>query len=205
MKIIKWLVTILVIVGCVVAVKVVKHRSFKARLKPAPVKVGARIKGAVDAKLRIQEFTDFQCPSCSKVLPVMDDLLKKYNGRISFQHKYFPLPTHKHATKASIYAECASGQNKFWPYHDLLFGKQAEWSDLDDPSGYFEDLAMQVNMNMDKFKACLSGKEAGKRVGSDKLDGEILGIRATPTFVIEGKLFVGGQNLKNELESRLDK
>jgi len=205
MKIVKLILTAVVVVACVLVVKHFKTASYKAHFKPAPIRAGVRIKGTLDAKIRITEFTDFQCPACGKVVPVVDELLKKYNGKLSLEHKHFPLPMHKNAKKASIFAECASDQGKFWPYHDVLFKSQTSWISLDDPSQYFEDLGMQLGLNSDKLKACVAGEAAEKRIGSDRIDGEILGVKATPTFVIEGKLFVGGDNLKTELETRLGK
>ncbi|NTV29604.1 MAG: thioredoxin domain-containing protein [Candidatus Omnitrophica bacterium] len=205
MKINKWLLTALVSVMCLLAVKLVKGTYRQAHPQPAPMQAGDRIKGKPDAGLRISEFTDFQCPACGKVLPVLDELLERYAGKISIQHKYFPLPNHKHSVRAASYAECANAQGKFWSYHDLLFSRQPDWSGLDDPSQYFDDLAMKVSLDMDRLRACLAGTEASGRVNSDKLDGEIAGVKATPTFVVDGKLFVGGDNLKAELESRLGK
>jgi protein-disulfide isomerase len=201
----KWIVTAVVIVFCILAVKTVKHVSFKARFKPVSVMPGAQVKGPLDAPVRIREFTDFQCPACSKAAPAADDLLKKYNGKISLEHKYFPIASHKNSMKASIFAECAAKQGKFWPYHDVLFKSQTSWKSLDDPTQYFEDLAMQLGLDDGKMMACIADKAAAARVNSDKIDGEIIGVNGTPTFVIDGKLFVGIENLKAELEARLGK
>jgi len=205
-KILKIIISLLVVVLCVLAVKAVKEASYKAHLKkPVQIQPGARFKGAVDAPVRILEYTDFQCPACSKVVKSVDELLKTYSGKVSLEHKHFPLPGHKNALKASLFAECAAAQGKFWPYHDVLFGSQTSWTGLDDPSQYFEDLGMQLNLDRDKLKACVAGKGAAQKIESDKMDGEIAGVSATPTFVIEGKLYVGLSNLRDELETRLGK
>ena len=205
MKIGKIIVTVVVIAACVAAVKITRHVSHKAHFKPAPVLLGARVKGALDARLRITEFTDFQCPACAKAVPVIDELLKKYNGKFSLEHKYFPLPRNKNSMNASLFAECAAQQGKFWPYHDVLFRSQDSWAGLDDPAIYFQDLSLQLGLDDGKMKTCLAGKSASRRVDADKIEGEVIGVNGTPSFLIEGKIFVGVDNLRTELEARFGK
>lgn len=77
--------------------------------------------GPKDAKIKIVEFTDFECPYCERALPTIQAVMKKYEGKISIEYKSFPLPFHANAQKAAEAALCANDQGKFWEMHDLLF------------------------------------------------------------------------------------
>ena len=79
------------------------------------------VKGAVNAKIKIMEFTDFECPFCERSFPTIEALLKKYEGKISLEYKSFPLPFHPKAQKAAEGALCANDQGKFWEMHDRMF------------------------------------------------------------------------------------
>lgn len=79
------------------------------------------VKGAGNAKIKIVEFTDFECPFCERAFPTIEALMKKYEGKISLEYKSFPLPFHPLAQKAAEAALCANDQGKFWEMHDRMF------------------------------------------------------------------------------------
>lgn len=79
------------------------------------------VKGASNAKVKIMEFTDFECPFCERAFPTIEALLKKYEGKISLEYRSYPLPFHPLAAKAAEAALCASDQGKFWEMHDAMF------------------------------------------------------------------------------------
>jgi protein-disulfide isomerase len=79
------------------------------------------VKGANNAKIKIVEFTDFECPFCERAFPTIEAVLKKYEGKISLEYKSFPLPFHASAQKAAEAALCANDQGKFWEMHDDMF------------------------------------------------------------------------------------
>src|SRR5262249_46034476 len=82
----------------------------------------ARLRGSPQAPVRIVEYSDFQCPFCRKVQPVLKNLLAKYEGRVSLAYRDFPLRgMHGQAELGAESARCAGEQGKFWEYHDLLF------------------------------------------------------------------------------------
>jgi protein-disulfide isomerase len=97
---------------------------------PKSVAVGnAPVRGS--GNVTVVEYSDFQCPFCSRAKPTMDQVLKDYNGKAKLVYKHLPLPQlHPNAQKAAEAAECARDQGKFWEMHDILFDKQAEWSSL---------------------------------------------------------------------------
>jgi protein-disulfide isomerase len=79
------------------------------------------VKGAGNAKIKIVEFTDFECPFCERAFPTIEALMTKYEGKISLEYKSFPLPFHPLAQKAAEAALCANDQGKFWEMHDRMF------------------------------------------------------------------------------------
>ncbi len=103
---------------------------FKAT--PVQINVGnGQTKGPADAKITLVEYSDFQCPYCSRAEPTVEQLLKDYEGKIRLVYKEYPLTQiHPNAFAASEFALCAGDQGKYWEAHDLLFTNQAEWSSL---------------------------------------------------------------------------
>lgn len=90
------------------------------RVAKIPYGVGY-IKGNKDAKIKMMEYTDFECPYCNKSFPTIEALLTKYGDKISLEYRSFPLPFHADAEKAAEAALCAGEQNKFWEMHDKMF------------------------------------------------------------------------------------
>ena len=91
----------------------------------------AHTRGKVGAPVTIVEFSDFQCPYCGQVYPVVKQILKDYGDKVVFAYKYFPLVSiHPRAEKSAEAAACASDQGKFWEMHDALFEHQSDWSSL---------------------------------------------------------------------------
>ncbi len=148
------------------------------------------IKGDPDAEVTVIEFSDFQCPFCSKFYTqTLSQLEENYidTGKINFVFRDLPLDSlHPNARPAHIAAECADEQKKFWDYHDILFEKQSQWQRLPSAelqttlSQYASDLGLQtVN-----FESCLESKEIADEVNSDALAASSLGITGTPSFFI---------------------
>ncbi len=79
------------------------------------------VKGEKNAKIKIIEFTDFECPFCERAFPTIEAVLEKYKGKISLEYRSFPLPFHPLAQKAAEAALCAGDQGKFWEMHDSMF------------------------------------------------------------------------------------
>lgn len=90
------------------------------RVAKIPYGVGY-IKGNKDAKIKVMEYTDFECPFCNRAFPVIEALLAEYGNNISLEYRSFPLPMHPDAPKAAEAALCAGEQGKFWEMHDKMF------------------------------------------------------------------------------------
>ncbi|MCM0605538.1 MAG: DsbA family protein [Xanthomonadaceae bacterium] len=145
--------------------------------------------GNKDAKVSIVEFSDFQCPFCSRGANSVDEIKKKYKGKVKIAFKHFPLPMHPDAKPASEAALCVNaegGADKFWKYHDLLFKNQDK---LDSAS--LEKYAKDLGIKEAKFKECVASKKFAAAVEADMQYGEKIGVRSTPTFFINGQLISG--------------
>jgi protein-disulfide isomerase len=157
------------------------------------VSVGdAPVWGEANAKVTIIEFSDFQCPFCSKGATIIQELKKLYKGKIKIAFKQFPLAFHNHAAKAAEASLCANeqGVDYFWKLHDKMFEDQSK---LDIPD--LKNSAKSLGLNETSFNQCLdSGKYAAK-VAADMVEGKNIGVKSTPTFFVNGKLVNGAQDV----------
>ncbi len=118
-------------------------------------------------------------------------MLEEFRGNVRIIHKDFPLPSHGGAIPAAEAARCAAAQGVFWEYHDLLYMAVPEFS-RDDLVRYAGRLAI----DRDAFATCVDTRRFRKQVETDVTEGKALGVRATPTFVINGTLVVGAQPIE---------
>ncbi len=148
------------------------------------------VKGNPDAPVTVVEFSDFQCPFCSRFFEQTLPLLEENyidTGKIKFVYKDLPLDSlHPNARSAHIAAECADEEGKFWEYHDVLFQKQAVWqrlasSDLDIILSQF---AVDLGMQAASFESCMESQDIADEVNQDVLEAAKYGATGTPTFFI---------------------
>lgn len=156
------------------------------------VRETSHIKGAADAKVTLVEFGDFQCPACGAVHPVVDTLLKEYEGKVKFVYRQFPLAIHQNAKAAAYAAEAAGAQGKFFEMYDALFQNQKDWESGKDAMKMFEEYADVVGLDVEKFKQDIADKKFEEVVQKDINDGYSLGINSTPTFFLNGEKMSGG-------------
>jgi protein-disulfide isomerase len=157
----------------------------------APVKIDigtSPAKGPTNAKVTMVAFSDFQCPFCSRAVPVMKQVEDTYKGKVRIAFKQLPLPFHDKAGLAAEASLAANEQGKFWEYHDKLFANQQA---LDRPA--LEKYAEELGLNMSKFKAALDAHKFKKQVEDETKFGNSIGATGTPTFFINGKSLVGAQ------------
>jgi protein-disulfide isomerase len=138
-------------------------------------------RGDVNAPVTVIEFTDFQCPACGAIHPVLDELLKTYAARVRFVVRDFPLDQHPLARKAAEAADAANAQGKFFEYAALLFKNQ---SALDVAS--LKKYAADLGLDQARFNAALDGGTYAAEVQKDMADGEEYGVDSTPTIFING-------------------
>jgi len=138
--------------------------------------------GPADSKVTIVEFSDFQCPFCSKAAAAVKEIKSKYGTKVHFVFRQFPLSFHQNAHLAAEAALAANAQGKFWEYHDMMFENQKSIERAD-----LEKYAKNVGLKVDAFKKALDSKEFAPKVDSDvKLGGEVA-VQGTPTMFLNGK------------------
>jgi protein-disulfide isomerase len=138
-------------------------------------------RGAANAPVTIVEFTDFQCPACAAMHPVLEEVLKSYGDKVRFVVRDFPLNQHENAQKAAEAANAANEQGKFFEYIALLFQRQKA---LDVPS--LKKYASELGLNRTRFDAALDRGTYAAEVQRDIEDGEMYGVGSTPTIFING-------------------
>jgi len=138
-------------------------------------------RGDANAPVTIVEFTDFQCPACAAMHPVLDEVLKAYGNKVRFVVRDFPLVQHEYARKAAEAANAAHAQGKFFEYAALLFKNQKA---LDVPS--LKKYASDLGLNRARFDAALDRGTYAAEVKKDIEDGEMYGVGSTPTIFING-------------------
>lgn len=162
-------------------------------LQPPVVQVDydpARVKGNADAQVTIVEFADFQCPFCSRVQPLLKDVLAKYKGKVKLSYQDFPLPQiHQHAEIAAEASRCALAQGKYWEMHDAMFADQSK---LDEAA--LVKTAAGLGLAQNSFESCLKSGKYKAVVQRDVEAGSQAGVNATPTFFINGEFLSGAQS-----------
>jgi protein-disulfide isomerase len=111
--------------------------------------------------------------------------MNEYAGRIRFAFRHLPLPNQPLAILAAQFSFCAGKQNAFWQFHDRLFEPQLLTREL------IEQLPAQLNLNLETFRQCLTAPEMRASLARDSAEAHRLGINATPSFVINGRLYSG--------------
>jgi protein-disulfide isomerase len=143
--------------------------------------------GSPTASVTLEEFADFQCPSCGDKHPVMKQIQSMYGSRIKFIFRSFPLPMHDKAYEAAVAAEAAGIQGKFWDMHNQLYTNQKAWSADPNYKQAFADYAQKIGLDVDKFKDDMAGLQTKNRVDEDLKRGRAVNINQTPTLFINGK------------------
>jgi protein-disulfide isomerase len=138
-------------------------------------------RGSANAPVTIVEFTDFQCPACAAMHPVLEEVLKSYGDKVRFVVRDFPLSMHENARKAAEAANAANAQGKFFEYIALLFQRQKA---LDVPS--LKKYASELGLDRARFDAALDRGVYAAEVKKDLEDGEMYGVGSTPTIFING-------------------
>ncbi len=164
------------------------------RLEPLRVPVDlshAPLRGPADAPVTVVEFSDFQCPFCHRVQPVIQELRRRYAKQVNWRFKDLPLISiHPGAQSAAEAARCAGEQGKFWEYRDALF--QAPQINREMHKGMAESLGL----DSEPFLKCLQSEKYRDAVQADSQEAQDLGITGTPTFVIDGIVLAGAQPLE---------
>ena len=160
------------------------HRPAEPFTLAVPVDRTDHVLGPETARLVVVEYGDFECPSCGQAYPAVKQLLKHFEGRLRFVFRHFPLAeVHPHAQLAAEAAEAAGAQHRFWPMHDALFQHQAHLKPKD-----LRHYADALEIDLERFEYELDDQVYRQRVNEHIESGRQSGVRATPTFFVDGAI-----------------
>lgn len=143
--------------------------------------------GSPTAAVTVEEFADFQCPSCATSHPVMKEVQQVYGSRIKFIFRHFPLSMHDKAYEAAVAAEAAGEQGKFWAMQDQLFSNQQTWANSPNYRQLWVEYAQKIGLDVDKFQTAMAGIATKNRVDQDAARARGMGVSSTPTVYVNGR------------------
>lgn len=158
-------------------------------------------KGAPNAPVTVEEFADFQCPTCASMHPRVNELMAAYGSRVRVIFRQFPLQGHQWSYDAACATEAAGMQGKFWDMQNLIFTNQQTWSTSSDARKIFTEYAKTLGLDVAKFSDDMIGMVAKNRVDADLQRGRAIGVGSTPSFYINNQPL--GNNL-NALRQMVD-
>ncbi len=155
---------------------------FKVPLEDSPVR------GPANALVTLVEFSDYQCPFCSRGHNTVSEMEKAYEGKLRVVMKQNPLSFHPNAKPAALAAMAAGEQGKYWEMHDKLFANQ---QNLD--AATFESHAKAIGLNVEKWKTDMASPKFNAVIDRDQALAGQLGASGTPCFFINGRKLSGAQ------------
>lgn len=175
---------------------------------------------APQTPVTVVEFVDYQCPICFQYhVKVYSELKKKYQGKIDFVVRNYPLDAHPLARSAAKSAEAAGLQGKYADMHEALYTNWEQWAvapdgqnlstDVPKAEAQFEQYAQQIGLDMAKYKADLNSPQVQQHLKTEADDGDKAGITGTPTMFINGHKFesTGAKtfdDLNKKLQEQID-
>lgn len=142
---------------------------------------GSPFEGPADAPITIAVFTDFECPYCSKLVPLIEQVREKNHDKVKVVLKNMPLRFHKMAEPGARAALAAHEQGKFWEFHDRLFAEKKL------TEGSITNIAKSLELDMAKFEADMKSGKIKAKLQKDIRDAKKAGVTGTPTVFINGR------------------
>lgn len=163
-----------------------------------------RLSVAIDNKVTLVEFLDFECEACRAAYPFIEDLREKYAGKVTFVVRYFPIPSHQNAFNAAMAVEAAAQQDKFEPMYKRMYQTQAQWGEKQESkASLFRSFAKNLGLDLNKYDIDVASTATKDRITLDQQDGAALGVSGTPTFFLNGKKVTA--TTTEEFTSAIDK
>lgn len=142
--------------------------------------------GNAKAPVTVVVFSDFECGACRTLSPTLTQLRRLYGEDVRVGLVNYPLRNHDGARQAAVGMVCAQNEGRFWPMYDELFkyrpGADAEW---------VVEAAASLDVNVEKFRACMSAESSLNRLQQEIAFGRQLGVSGTPTIFVNGRMIVG--------------
>jgi thiol-disulfide isomerase/thioredoxin len=143
---------------------------------------GSPSRGPQDAPVTVVLFTDFECPYCSKVEPLIVQVLEKNPETVKLVFKNMPLQFHNFADPAARAALAAGKQGKFWEFHDELFAAEKLSNQV------IADIAVKLDLDIEQWKKDKESQEIRQQINTDIADAQQAGVTGTPTLFVNGRL-----------------
>lgn len=193
------IVVLVVIAAAVVGGVIWSQRPVEGIVEITPIarpQANFNATGDPNAPVKIVEYGDFQCPRCRDFWEdteekIIDEYVK--TGKVYFEYHSMNNFIGPESRRAAEAAYCAGDQQKFWEMHDMLFANQGAENSGAMDDNHLKAFAKTLGLDTAQFDSCLGGKYGG-RVSQDETDGTAAGIKATPSFLINGKLLEGAQS-----------
>lgn len=152
------------------------------------------------------EFLDFECEGCRAAYPAVEQLRKEYDGRVTFNIRYFPIPSHRNSRTAAVAVEAAAQQDRLEPMYRKMYETQADWGEkTDSQAATFRGFAKDLDLNLRRFDAAVADPKTLQRVERDFAAGAALGVEGTPTFFVDERKIEPESldDLKSEIDNAL--
>ena len=170
--------------------------------------------GDPNAPIRIEEFSDFQCPYCARFYEETEwQIADSYvaDGTVYFVYRSFGNFIGPESQAAAEAAYCAGDQNKYWEYHDILFANQTGENVGAYSNRRLQAFAEALSLDMDAFNDCFNSGKYSDRVDQDRVDGTAAGVTGTPAFVLtytvdgqEKQRFIYGAYPFSEFQTQIE-
>lgn len=146
------------------------------------------IRGVGATPVSIVVYADFQCPACATEHQTMTRIWPNLRDKAHLIFRHFPVTnSHPHAWTASLYAEAAANQGKFWEMHDYLFATQPIWSALSNAEDEFDSYALELDLDIEQLHADMESDAVIRKLRNDQRGGNAAGVRSTPSLFVNGR------------------
>jgi protein-disulfide isomerase len=147
------------------------------------------VRGSAATPVSIVVYADFQCPACATEHSTMTRIWPNLRNKAHLVFRHFPITTaHPHSWTASLYAEAAGKQDRFWEMHDYLFATQGIWAGMSNVKDEFDSYALEINLDLERLHADIESAEVVQKIRNDQRGGNSSGVRSTPAVFINGRL-----------------
>ena len=147
------------------------------------------VRGETESPVTLVVYADFQCPACATEHQAMMRIWPQVSSNAHLIFRHFPITAaHPNSWTASLYAEAAAKQDRFWEMHDYLFQTQAIWSNLQNVEEEFDSYALELNLDIEQLHLDIALPETISKIRNDQRGGNSAGVLSTPSLFINGKL-----------------
>jgi len=150
--------------------------------------------GSDSAKVEITEYADYQCPFCQTFDQLQMPTIKQElidAGRLRWRYRDFPLQQHSFSRLSAHSAACADEQGKYWEQHRRIYEGQQDWAEVRDAAPIFRQYAQAAGLDLARYDACMASAKYAGRIQASYDEGVRVGISATPTLLVGGRLYQG--------------